>query len=211
MQGRTRHEVGWKEGHRAEHRDGKQRKGHRKGQIGTGQVQWSERLFLCQVTHKVSYVSSYSKYLGLPWWSVVKTLPSSAGDTGSILGQGAKIPWALRTKRQNTKQRQYCNKFSEGFKNGPHNTHTHTHTHTHTNLWKRNYYTHFLFEETETQISQITQNLQIQNDFPTEILIFWLEVIKRLGLDQVLTLFLWAFYLAHWVPVSSTIYWWFSH
>ena len=41
---------------------------------------------------------------------------------------GTKIPHALRTKRQNIKQRQYCNKFSECFKNGPYNTHTHTHT-----------------------------------------------------------------------------------
>ena len=30
---------------------------------------------------------------GLPWWSVVRNLPSSnAGDVGSISGQGTEIP-----------------------------------------------------------------------------------------------------------------------
>ena len=32
---------------------------------------------------------------------------------GSILGQGAKIPHALRPKNQNIKQKQYCNKFNK--------------------------------------------------------------------------------------------------
>ena len=51
---------------------------------------------------------------------MVKALLSSAGGTGSILGQGAIIPHALQPKCQNIKQRQYCNKFNEDFKNGPH-------------------------------------------------------------------------------------------
>ena len=51
---------------------------------------------------------------------MVKTLPSSAGGTGLILGQGARIPHALPPKCQNIKQRQYCNKFNEDFNNGPH-------------------------------------------------------------------------------------------
>ena len=33
---------------------------------------------------------------GLPWWSVIKNLPSIAGDVGSIPRQGAKIPRATR-------------------------------------------------------------------------------------------------------------------
>ena len=50
----------------------------------------------------------------VPGGPVVKTLPSNAGA-----GQGAKIPHALRPKKQNTKQNQYCNKFNKDFKNGP--------------------------------------------------------------------------------------------
>ena len=51
-------------------------------------------------------------FLGVP---VVKTLPSNAGG-----GLGTKIPHALRPKNQNIKQKQYCNKFNQDFKNGPH-------------------------------------------------------------------------------------------
>ena len=51
-----------------------------------------------------------------PGSPVVKILPSSAGDTGSILGQGAKTPHASWPKNQNIKQKQYCNKFNEDFK-----------------------------------------------------------------------------------------------
>ena len=50
---------------------------------------------------------------------MVNTLPSSAGDVGSIPSQGVKIPCAS-SKNQNIKQKQYCNKFNESFKNGPH-------------------------------------------------------------------------------------------
>ena len=39
---------------------------------------------------------------------------------GSIPGQGAKISYALRSKTQNTKQKQYCNKLNKDFKIGPH-------------------------------------------------------------------------------------------
>ena len=38
--------------------------------------------------------------------------------TDSILGQGAKTPHALRPKKQNMEQKQYCNKFNKGFENG---------------------------------------------------------------------------------------------
>ena len=55
-----------------------------------------------------------------PGGPVVKTLPSNAGVAGSIPGRGAKIPHASRPKNQNTKQKQYCNKFNKDFKNGPH-------------------------------------------------------------------------------------------
>ena len=51
---------------------------------------------------------------------MVKTLPSNTGGVGSIPGQGAKIPHASWPRNQNIKQRQYCNKFNEDFKNGPH-------------------------------------------------------------------------------------------
>ena len=51
---------------------------------------------------------------------VVEISPSKAGGAGSILGQSAKIPYALWPKSQNIKQKQYCNKFNKDFKNGPH-------------------------------------------------------------------------------------------
>ena len=47
---------------------------------------------------------------------MVNTLPSNAGGAGSIPGQGAKIPHALRPKNQNIKQKQYCNKFNKDLK-----------------------------------------------------------------------------------------------
>ena len=53
----------------------------------------------------------------VPGCPVVKTSPSSAGGRGLIWGRGAKILHALGPEDQN---RQYCNKFSQDFKNGPH-------------------------------------------------------------------------------------------
>ena len=44
----------------------------------------------------------------------------TAEGPGSIPGWGAKILYALRPKNQNIRQKQYCNKFSKDFKNGPH-------------------------------------------------------------------------------------------
>ena len=52
---------------------------------------------------------------GFPGGPVVKTLPSSAGITGSILGPRAHFP-----RNWNVKQKQDCNKFNKDFKNGPH-------------------------------------------------------------------------------------------
>ena len=51
---------------------------------------------------------------------MVKTSPSNAGGECSTPGRGAKIPHASGPKNQNIKQKQYCNKFNKGFKNGPH-------------------------------------------------------------------------------------------
>ena len=53
---------------------------------------------------------------------VVKTSPSNAGGTGSISGQGAKIPHASGPKNPNIKKKkkkQYYNKLNKAFKNGP--------------------------------------------------------------------------------------------
>ena len=47
---------------------------------------------------------------------MVMTSPSSAEGAGSIPGRGAKIPHASRPKKQNIKQKQYCNKFNKDFK-----------------------------------------------------------------------------------------------
>ena len=45
---------------------------------------------------------------------MVKTLPSNAGGADLIPDQEAKIPHASwQTKNQNTKQKQYCNKFNK--------------------------------------------------------------------------------------------------
>ena len=48
---------------------------------------------------------------------MVKTSPSNARGVGSISGQGAKIPCALGPKKQNVKQKQYCNKLNKDLKN----------------------------------------------------------------------------------------------
>ena len=65
-----------------------------------------------------SIVNSKSNGGDFPGASVVKT--ANAGSTGSIPGQGAKTPHASRPKNQNTKQKQYCNRFNTDFRNGPH-------------------------------------------------------------------------------------------
>ena len=56
----------------------------------------------------------------LPDGPVVKTSPSNAGSTGSIPGWGAEIPHASWPKKQNIKQKQYCNRCNQDFKHGPH-------------------------------------------------------------------------------------------
>ena len=50
-----------------------------------------------------------------PGGPVVGSSPSNAGGSGSIPGQGPKIPHALRPKKQNIKQKQYCNRFNKDF------------------------------------------------------------------------------------------------
>ena len=55
-----------------------------------------------------------------PGGPVVKTLPSNAGDRGSIPCWGTKISHGSMPKNQNIKQKQYCNKFNKDFKNGSH-------------------------------------------------------------------------------------------
>ena len=51
---------------------------------------------------------------------MVKILPSNAGGAGLIPDQRAKIPHASQPENQNIKQKEYCNKFNEDFRNGPH-------------------------------------------------------------------------------------------
>ena len=59
----------------------------------------------------------------VPGGPVVKTSPSRSGGKGSIPDQGAKIQHASQPKHQNIKQqikqKHYCNRFSEDFKDGP--------------------------------------------------------------------------------------------
>ena len=51
---------------------------------------------------------------------VIWTSLSITGGVGSIPGWGTKSPCASWPQIQNIKQKQYCNKFSKNFKNGPH-------------------------------------------------------------------------------------------
>ena len=55
-------------------------------------------------------------YGDFPGGPGVQTSPSNAGGVGSIPGWGAKIPHASGPKNQNTKQKQYCNKFNKDLK-----------------------------------------------------------------------------------------------
>ena len=48
------------------------------------------------------------------------TSPSSAVEASLIPGWGAKISHASQPKNQNLKQKEYCNKFNKGLKNGSH-------------------------------------------------------------------------------------------
>ena len=59
---------------------------------------------------------------GFPGGSVVKILPSNAAGMGSIPDRKAKIPCASWPKKakQDIKQKQYCKKFNQDFKNSPH-------------------------------------------------------------------------------------------
>ena len=50
---------------------------------------------------------------------MVRTSSSNAGVSGSIPGQGAKIPHACQ-KPEHKQQKQYCNTFNKDFENGPH-------------------------------------------------------------------------------------------
>ena len=61
------------------------------------------------------HLSIKSMYWDLPGGLVVKSLPFSAEDTGSIPDWGAKIPHASQPKNQNIKQMQQCNKFNRDF------------------------------------------------------------------------------------------------
>jgi len=55
-----------------------------------------------------------------PGCPVVKTWLSNAGGAGSMPTLGATIPHASWPKKQNIKQKRYCNKFNKDFKNDPH-------------------------------------------------------------------------------------------
>ena len=51
-----------------------------------------------------------------PGGPVVKTSPSSREGVDLIPGHGAKMPYALGPKKQNIKQKQYCNKLNKALK-----------------------------------------------------------------------------------------------
>ena len=64
-------------------------------------------------------ILKWSKW-DFPSGLVVKTMPFNAEDMVSIPGQGAKTSHASWPKKQNIKQKRYCNKFNKDFKKGPH-------------------------------------------------------------------------------------------
>ena len=74
-------------------------------------------LILCNCLNY--FIAKMSKELKMttPWeflgGPVVKTLPSNAGGTGSIPGQGAKISYALWPENQNMRQKQYYSKIKK--------------------------------------------------------------------------------------------------
>ena len=71
--------------------------------------------------HLKQPIKKISPIRDLPGSPVVKiSLSNNAGGASSIPGWGAKIPYALWPKNQNTKRKQYCNKLNKGFKSGPH-------------------------------------------------------------------------------------------
>ena len=55
-----------------------------------------------------------------PGSPVVKTSPTNAGHADLIPDLEAKIPYSSGPKKQNIKQKQYCNKLNKGFKTGLH-------------------------------------------------------------------------------------------
>ena len=98
---------------------------------------WSPGLSWAQVKHFMSPVfhillsSNLQKFCSMKSMKrhegtslVVRRLklhlsPFNAGNPGSVPGWD-KIPYALWPKNRNIKQKQYCNKFNNHFKNGPH-------------------------------------------------------------------------------------------
>ena len=66
------------------------------------------------------FIIKIGSRVDLPGGPVAKISPSNAGSTGLIPGWGPEIPYALRPKKQNIKQKQYCNRFNQDFKNDPH-------------------------------------------------------------------------------------------
>ena len=65
-----------------------------------------------------SYIKKQER--GFLGGTVVENLPANAGREGSTPGPGAKILHGSGPKKQNIKQKQYCNKFNKDFENGPH-------------------------------------------------------------------------------------------
>ena len=56
-----------------------------------------------KVREPLLFKKTFRDYPGGP---VVKTLPSNAGGTGSVPGQGTKVPYTLWLKNQSIKQKQ---------------------------------------------------------------------------------------------------------
>ena len=77
--------------------------------------------FILIVVTKLFSVEILSIYTSINITQKCLETPPVAVGVGSIPGQGAKIPHALRPKtKTKTKQKTYCNKFNKDFKNHAH-------------------------------------------------------------------------------------------
>ena len=86
-----------------------------KGTRGGRQTQREnlEKMFKLKLQQCKVNIRNFRDFLGGP---VVETLSSNAGNVGSVPDQGTKIPYTSWPKKQNIKQKQYCNTFNNDFK-----------------------------------------------------------------------------------------------
>ena len=82
---------------------------------------FSSSLFYKLSSVKIHHLKNLEQFRDLPHGPMVKTLPSNPGCASLIHGQELRCHMPPgQKKKQNRKQKQYCNKFNKDLKNGPH-------------------------------------------------------------------------------------------